>query len=315
MADETGEFSDEDLEGMFREVLDENDTVTDTDETVVTDLSPDPEPAVDVDPEPVHAELSSVERVLVVIKDGDDSDLRKFEEHISDDLDAIAGSDDESQMLVITLCNQKNPSDKLAVRTLTGLAYRRSQLKRDGKRVDYAKLNAQVRSCLAGKLAWDDIVLVEYVPETKTDVDPDMVEAGELAALLRCTVVDVLAFAGLNDGNDKTLVSRATVTSALETLEVRDEPADVSVDEGKPALFDQEEQGNQPEDDVVDVVVVQLPPATDRPSSEEPAKPVDDPAPITGYEYITVDPDDELTDLEDDWYVKSCRSLIEVLDS
>lgn len=317
MTNEAHGLSDEYLSNIFDEVLDETKLNTNTSDTPSEDDTSDEadtKPASD-DSQERDTTPDSISVVLAAIANADPKELRKFDSEVSPVLDAIAASDDETQMLVITLCNNQDLPAPPMVRTLSGLATRRSSLKREGKKVDFADLNRQVRSCLQGKLAWDEIAPKEYI-EPKPDEDPDLVVAGELAALLRCTYVDVLALAGLSDGSGKTLVSRAKVTTALETLPTSDDSDKNVAIQDQPGIFDHEEPGNQPgDDDVVDVVAVQLPPIVHQAPVEEPPAPIDDSTPVTGYEFITVDPDDPLSELDDDWYVKSCQSLVEVLDS
>ncbi|MFO0862671.1 MAG: hypothetical protein U0516_03040 [Candidatus Saccharibacteria bacterium] len=295
MADDDLGLNDDDLSKAFDEVLNESRPDASDEHTDDADSQGD-EAAADDDSE-ASAVSDSISLVLTAIASADPTDLRKFDRQISPALDAIAASDAETQMLVITLSNQQDLPIIAVVRVLSGLVYRRCELKRDGKRVDYANLNAQVRSFLQGKLAWNDITPREYV-EPKPDVDADLVAAGELAAFLKCTVVDVLALADAAKGsNAKTMVSRKKVAEALQSVS--------KPDDKKP--FDYEEPGNGlGEGDA-------KPTAKADPTDD--SLQTDDSSPVTGLEYITVDPADPLSDLDDDWFVKGCRSLVELLDS
>lgn len=294
MADDDLGLNDDDLSKAFDEVLNESRPDASDEHTDDADSQGD-EAAADDDSE-ASAVSDSISLVLTAIASADPTDLRKFDRQISPALDAIAASDAETQMLVITLSNQQDLPIIAVVRVLSGLVYRRCELKRDGKRVDYANLNAQVRSFLQGKLAWNDITPREYV-EPKPDVDADLVAAGELAAFLKCTVVDVLALADAAKGsNAKTMVSRKKVAEALQSVS--------KPDDKKP--FDYEEHEDEPDDDAK---------PTGKANPPDDSLQVDNSTPVTGLEYITVDPTDPLSDLDDDWFVKGCRSLVELLDS
>ncbi len=296
MTDETG-LSDAELGDIFDELVDEERRAADTqDPPSAGDNHDDDEKPEDDEAKPSDVtEPNSITIILAAITEADPKDLRQLDRQVSAVLDTVAASDDETQMLVSTLCSQQDLPSEAVVRVLSGLAYRRSQLKRDDKRVDYRNLNAQVRSFLQGKLAWNDITPQEYV-EPKRDVDADLVAAGELAAFLKCAVVDVLALADAAKGsNAKTMVSRKKVAEALQGIS---NPND------KP--FDYEEHEDELDNGI-------KPSAKADPTDD--SLQVDDPAPVTGYEYITVDPDDPLSDLDDDWFVKGCRSLVELLDS
>ncbi len=290
MSSDDASLSDDDLNKAFDEVMEEGKGSDDAPEpddidTQVGSEGGQNDPESDPEPKPATPP-SLVDAVLVAISEADTKDMRKFDASINSTLDNIAESDEETQMLVIALGNRHDLPMQPAARVLSGVVYRRSQLNRDGKRVDWPDLNRQTRSYLQGKLLWGDIVPKEYT-ESKSTADPDMVAAGEMAAILKCTVVDVLALAGLREGDDKTLVSRTKVVTALEELPAakNDTPDD------KPKVFDHEAEGNQLGDDS------------------------DDDRPVTGFEYITIDSDDPLADLDGDWFVKGCRSLVNLLES
>lgn len=294
MADDDLGVNDDDLNKAFDEVLNESRPDASDEHTDDADSQGD-EAAADDNSE-ASAVSDSISLVLAAIASADSNDLRKFDRQISPALDAIAASDAETQMLVITLSNQQDLPSNPVVRALSGVVIRRSQLKADGKRVDYIDLNRQIRSYMQGKLTWSDITPHEYI-EPQADDAADLVVAGELAAFLKCTVVDVLALANAAKGsNAKTMVSRKKVVEALQSVS--------KPDDKKP--FNYEEHEDEPDDDAK---------PTGKANPPDDSLQTDDPSPVTGLEYITVDPADPLSDLDDDWFVKGCRSLVELLDS
>ncbi len=300
MADDDLGLNDDDLSEAFDEVL--NESRPDASDEHTDDPDGQGNEAAADDNSEASAVSDSISLVLTAIASADPNDLRKFDRQISPVLDAIAASDAETQMLVITLSNQQDLPSNPVVRALSGVVIRRSQLRADGKRVDYTDLNRQIRSYMQGKLTWSDITPHEYI-DPQADDAADLVVAGELAAYLNCTVVDVLALAGVKQGSNKTLVSRKKVAEALQSVS--------KPDNKKP--FDYEEPGNGlGEGDA-------KPPADAKPTAKadptDDSLQTDDPSPVTGLEYITVDPANPLTDLDDDWFVKGCRSLVELLDS
>lgn len=293
MADDDLGVNDDDLNKAFDEVL--NESRPDASDKHTDDPDSQGDEAAADDNSEASAVSDSISLVLAAIASADSNDLRKFDRQISSTLDTIAASDAETQMLVITLSNQQDLPSNPVVRALSGVVIRRSQLRADGKRVDYTDLNRQIRSYMQGKLTWSDITPHEYI-EPQADDAADLVVAGELAAYLNCTVVDVLALAGVKQGSNKTLVSRKKVAEALQSVS--------KPDDKKP--FDYEEHEDEPDDDAK---------PTGKANPPDDSLQVDNSTPVTGYEYITVDPSDPLSDLDDDWFVKGCRSLVELLDN
>ncbi len=256
-------------------------------------------------------EVSLIEAVVEAIKQAKPSEPKQFDSAVLPLLDKIAASDELTQLLVTTLTQAEHPAPAVT-RALGSLVFRRSTLYKEHKKVDYRDLNTQVATFLRGQLAWDKIVPKEFVepkPVPKPPTDPDLTEAGELAAYLKCSYVDVLSLAGLKTGNGKTLVSIAKVAAALELLATpTTKPA--KADTKKP--FDHEEPGNEPGDGAKPPAKAKPPVAVPKPDD---SLNVDNSPPVTGLEYITVDPDDDLSSLDDDWYVKSCQSIVELLGS
>lgn len=138
----------------------------------------------------------------------------------------------------------KTVKPEIAVFVLNGLAARCTAEARtlfSAKKIDFPNLADQCRQFLAGKLEWQAVV-----PQTKavaapaptppapvptpeprvTRVPPGLITARELAASLKITVVDVLAFAGLTEGDGSTMVSSSAVMAAIAASKAEPPKAD-----------------------------------------------------------------------------------------
>jgi hypothetical protein len=182
--------------------------------------------------------------------------------------------------------------------------------------LDKDDLRDQLRKFLAGEIEWTQVIPHEKVaasppvdPEPTSDpepletrVRPGWVTAAELAAKLGITVVDVLALAGLTGGDGSTKVSSLAVMTAIAAAKAQPAPEPGSTADPEPVAT------AEPIDSAP--APVPVPTVFDH---QEPANQLED-EPITGEEFITIDPHDTLSEFGEDWYVTSCRQLAGIIN-
>lgn len=282
------------------------------------------------------AELDAAEEliafVVAVLKHATTNGEKVQDNAIVPTIDVISQNRYASMQLPRVLRAMQVEFDEVElVRVLTYFAYRSSPLYDLVADVDYETLSGLVRRFLASELMWNQVkphVLVEMIVDEMEPVqtDKDSLAASTVAGRLGLKYTDVLLLAGVTTNQDGTpadglsMVSLARVSSefnqvcawcvALEA-DAKSEPKSKTELDPTPQkpdeasttndADDQNKPFNYAVDDVDDddqtSVVVE---AYHMPSVSD---------------LIDIDPNDTLSEYDNDWFVVSCKDLADIMGS